>query len=179
MKAESCQEGRVTHYPSDWSPPTKTQNQTQTNTHIQLAAATRNFCKRFSILIHCPLFLLLLTFSTLSSPPLPVCLSSAIRILSGLMKYITGVLLSLNGKCLLYKMNWLSLAHPNGQCVENVWTEKMGWGGDRRGVKYYNYHVIDFHWCDQENKCYSVNVDSTWWESSKKKQERGESDIFW
>lgn len=42
MKAESCQEGRVTHYPSDWSPPSKTQNKTQTNTHIQLAAAIRN-----------------------------------------------------------------------------------------------------------------------------------------
>lgn len=24
--------------------------------------------------------------------------------------------------------------------------EKMGCGGDRRGVKYCNYHPIDFHW---------------------------------
>lgn len=60
-----------------------------------MAAAIRSFCKLFSVLIHHPLFLLLLTLSALFSLPFPVCLSSASRILSGLMKCIIIVSLGL------------------------------------------------------------------------------------
>lgn len=59
---------------------------------------------------------------------------------------------------MMHKMN--ALAH---QCGENTARVKMGCGGERKGVKYCNYHPIDFHWCDRENKCCSITVHSTCW----------------
>lgn len=58
---------------------------------------------------------------------------------------------------MMHKMN--ALAH---QCGENTAGVKMGCGRERKGVKYCNYHPIDFHWCDRENKCCSITVHSTW-----------------
>lgn len=75
------------------------------------------------------------------------------------------------GGCMVHKMN--ALAH---QCGENTARVRMGCGGERKGVKYCNYHPIDFHWRDRENKCYSVNVRSTWWGGVRR--ERRESDFL-
>lgn len=67
------------------------------------------------------------------------------------------------GKKLTYKMNRLPQTHLYGQSREDVWmVEEMGCAGNRRGVKDSNYYPIDFHWCGGENKCFSVNVHSTW-----------------
>lgn len=112
--------------------------------------------KLFPILIHRPLFLLLLNLPTLSSPPLPACLLSTSL---GVTECITVVFSFKKkmGRCRVHKMN--ALAH---QCGANRAGVRMGCGGERKGVKYCNYHPIDFQWRDRENKCYSVNVHSTW-----------------
>lgn len=94
-------------------------------THMQMAAAIRSFCKLFAVLIHRPLFLLL---SALSSPPFPVCLFSTSRILSGLMKYIAIVLLTLGEnawciKCIdcLWLIFMVRVRRMYGQRGDGMW----------------------------------------------------------
>lgn len=96
VTAEPCQGGRVTHYPSDQPSPTQTHERKRTHEHTQMAAAVRSFCKLFPLLIHRSPFPAFVNFvHTLFSSS--SCLSFVLLsgFLSGLMKYITRVLLSL------------------------------------------------------------------------------------
>lgn len=131
--------------------------------------------KLFPILIHRSLFPAFVKF-THALLPSSSCLSFGHCFGCDGM-HCSSVLYIKKMGCGVHKMN--ALAH---QCGENTVGVRMGCDGERKGVKYCNYHPIDFQWRDRENKCYSVNVHSTWRRggeessSSKKGGESGEEE---